>query len=394
MRSCSLILLILMLFASPVRAQSEHSEGRFLLGPLAWTPVVTLHDAGFDSNVFNDPTNPQGDTTATLSPRVDAGIDAPRLKISGNAVVDFVYYDRFTSERSVNRRVSARVDVPLVLIQPFVTGGYVDTRERMNPEVDVRARRHEHEGSAGVAWHVTSRGDLQVAARAADQMFESGETVRGVSIADRLNRTIEAASAGFRYDVTPLTSFVSEVTGTRERFDVAREFDANHLNANGGFAFDADAIIRGRAVIGYHRVSAVGDLALPFQGMTANVDLAYVLLGRTKFRGRLGRDAASSIEQYPYYLQTGYDVEVRHYLFGATEVIARAGREKLDYPGIESRNLVARVDVVERYGGGVAFKVSQRSSVAVDSEFLQRRSDVDSLTFDRRRLYMTLVYGF
>src|SRR5262249_55904335 len=56
LRASSILLLAVLAIASGARAQEPEKDGRFITGPLAWTPTFELRDAGIDSNVFNTPT--------------------------------------------------------------------------------------------------------------------------------------------------------------------------------------------------------------------------------------------------------------------------------------------------------------------------------------------------
>ena len=62
-----------------LRAEAVAQE-RFQTGPVAWTPVIALREAGIDTNMFDEASNPKRDTTAVLSPQLTATITLAKGK--------------------------------------------------------------------------------------------------------------------------------------------------------------------------------------------------------------------------------------------------------------------------------------------------------------------------
>ena len=378
------------LAATPVSAQ-----GRFQTGAFSWTPTITLRDAGLDTNVFDEAANPKRDTVAVVTPEVNALLDTGVWALAMAGGADFVYFDRYTDERSVNRRASARLDVQLSRLRPFVGAGYLDTRERQNAEIDLRARRSERNVTLGTRIDMFSRVAFEASVRGADLDFRQGQVFRGEDLAERLNRESTSAAARVLVQVTPLTAFFVEGDLSRDRFVFRPQQDTGHTRVNAGLEFAPDAIIRGRAKVGYHDMTPKGTDAVRFQGVTASIDISYVLLSRTRFNVRASRDTTYSVEEQPYYLQTVYGGEVLHNVAGPLDVLGRYVREKLDYAAIERRNAAAHTDYLNRYGGGIAIRAAERFRVEVSYEFADRTSgESPSLSFDRRRMYTTVTYGF
>ena len=371
------------------------AQARFQTGDFAWTPLLTLRDAGLDTNVFDEAEDPKRDTVAVLSPQADGVYDNGmwRLALAGGA--DFVYFRRYTDERSLNTRGTARLDVALARVTPFAGIGWLDTRERQNAEIDLRARRSERDLRAGARLQVASRLGFEGSVRRGDFRYRTGQVFREVDLAERLNRESTGGAARLLVDLTPLTRFSVDAELWRDRFEFVPEQDADHVKVTGGFEFSPDAIIRGRASIGYHKMEPKGAIGVPYEGLTASVDIGYVLLGRTKFDVRVNRDTTYSLAQQPYYLSTSYGGEVLHNLVGPLDVSGRYARETLDYPGIPARNLAPQQTRVNRYGGAVAIRATERFRFGVHYEFNERLSDdAPSLEFDRRRMYTTITYGF
>jgi len=390
-RTITLMLLPLVLVAGRASAQGD---GRFRSGPLTWTPTLTLRDAGYDSNVYDEPANPRRDYSAVFSPQAEGKLAFAMMDVRFGGSADFVYFQRYTNERSINSRGNARADFNLSRLKPFVGGGYLDSRERLSSEIDVRARSTDRSASAGVGIELTPRGSLELGANFSSTSIQQGETFRGVDLARRLNRESTGATARLKYEVTPLTRFFVEGGASRDKYTLSPGYDADNLNGKVGFEFEPEAVLKGRASVGFHRIEPVGPLAIPFEGLTAAVELGWVLLGRTRFDARIARDTSYSFEQQPYSLQTIYGGEILHNLYGPLDVIGRASRETLDYPGIPERNVFEDTLEITRWGGGVAIRPGTRVRLTLNYEVIDRAAQLTDRNYGRRRLYTTVTYGF
>jgi hypothetical protein len=380
----------MLLFASQAGAQ-----GRFQTGNLSWTPVINLRDTGLDTNVYDEPTNPKRDNLAIVSPQLDGvlTLGAGSLTMAGSG--DFVYFRRYTGERSFNRRGSARFELPLSRIRPFGGLSYSDARERQNSEIDLRARRTDRQFTAGLGLSLTSRASIEVSGRRSDSRFRQGEVFRGVELATRFNRDTTGASAAIRYNLSPLTTFTIEGDASRDDFVLSPEFNGDNLRVNAGFHFSPDAVIKGRALVGYHRLNPRGAAAAGYDGLMTSVEIGYVLLGRTRFDGRILRDTSYSLEAQPFYVQTTYGGEVLHNLFGPVDVIGRASRERLDYDSLPDGTVAAYAMDVNRYGGAIAIRAAERVRLTLNYEFTERLGGAaPDRHYERERFFTTIGYGF
>jgi hypothetical protein len=174
---------------APVTPQIE-------VGPVSLVPRLDVRDVGVDDNVFNDPENPQQDFTATIAPRLDASVRMGWTRLNVGAFTHFVYFREFTDERSVNRGVEARFEIGEALVRPYVTGSVTDTRERLNPEIDARARRRQTMYGGGVMLELTARTSFVLNLRRSVLEFDEDERFRGIPLAASLNERVDAIDAG------------------------------------------------------------------------------------------------------------------------------------------------------------------------------------------------------
>src|SRR5262245_24276541 len=139
----SLVSVVLPTYALAQEPPEEFgSEAPARLGPLRVAPRVTLL-TGIDTNVFNTATEERRDTSIELRPELQSWLRIRRLRVTTNTAVQLQYFQQFASERSVNARQDARFEFVGNRVSAYVSGLALSSRERLNEEIDVRARRTE-----------------------------------------------------------------------------------------------------------------------------------------------------------------------------------------------------------------------------------------------------------
>ena len=186
------------LLAVPLLAHAQGGTG-FVTGPISWRPTIALRDVGVDNNVFDELVDPKEDRIGTLSPSVDVTVSGSRVRLDGGFDADFVYFERNASQRAFNRAARLRLEVPLRVLTPFVSGDYERALERQGTEINLRARREGYTGTAGLSWAMTPRGTVRAEVAFNQVEYDAGQTFRGLQLADELNRETQSASAGFLY---------------------------------------------------------------------------------------------------------------------------------------------------------------------------------------------------
>ena len=193
----------------------------FLLGRVTLFPAFTLRDTGYDSNVFNDPDNPQSDFTLTAQPRLRATVPAAGGLLSGGATIGLVYYATYKDQQSFNRFFEGRYERAASWLRPFVAGSFNYARDRYGPEIDARVAHRETSASAGAELKLTGITSLTGLYRYSTQTYDENEEFLGNVLADQLDRVTDLASAGVRYYITPVTTLVVDVEVQRDRFETS-----------------------------------------------------------------------------------------------------------------------------------------------------------------------------
>ena len=362
-------------------------------GPVGLRPSLSITNIGTDSNVFNTAENPQDDFTTTIVPRIVARVRTGRLTFSYGGASDFVYFKEFKDEQSVNFGSDVRLDANLGHLQPYISTGWVSTKDRLNAELDVRAPRTQRTIMGGTRILVGSRTSLVVNARRFDLDFDEGTEFNGADLAHNLNSRTDSLEAGVQLALTPLTMLNVTASVQRDRFDSAAERDANTIRVTPSLQFDPTSLIRGTVLVGYRHFETL-DPALPdYDGVIAQVLAGYTLLERTKFDLDLARDVQYSYEDLePYYLSTGGRLTVTHQLVGPVDVQGFGGRQSLGYRSTLATT-ETRTDRVETYGAGAGYRFHSQFRVGFTWEHNRRRSDLPDRRYERRRLFASLTYG-
>ena len=137
-RAATIVLLAAFATASSARAQEPAKDGRFVTGPLAWTPTLELRDAGVDSNVFNTPTDAKEDVTASARSQVDSVLKLGLLRATTVGSLEYNYFERYTTQRGLNRRVATDLEIPVARFSPHVSASWARMKDRSGNEIDIR----------------------------------------------------------------------------------------------------------------------------------------------------------------------------------------------------------------------------------------------------------------
>jgi hypothetical protein len=392
-----IVMLAALLQPAPVRAQGQAPEPVETMpihfGPLGLRPSLSIANVGNDSNVFNDAANPQEDFTATITPRLVARIRGGRFVLSYGSAADMVYFRKFRSERSVNATSDVRLDGNFGRVQPYVAAGWVDTRDRLNAEVDVRTPRTQRTVAAGVRTLLASRTAVVVSGRRFTLDFDEGSQFRGIDLARTLNSRSDTVDAALQLLLTPLTTFSMTTSFQRDRFDASPERNSDTLRLLPALQFDPTSLIRGSVAVGYRRFRPLTPALPDYSGLVVQAGVGYTLLARTRFDLDVTRDVQYSFEDLePYYLSTGRRVTVTHQLVGPFDLQGFGGRQAMAYRQRQVEG-DTRSDRVDTYGGGAGYRLRDNLRLGVTWETNRRRSGLDERRYERRRIYASLTYG-
>ncbi len=260
------------------------------LGPIGFNPALLIRDVGRETNVFNEAIDPKSDFTATISPRLEIVMHPGPMRFSYTTTSDYVYYQTYKSEGGTNVGSAVRAEFDLGPFTPFASAGFANTRDRLNREIDARARHHDESYAAGTHVQLFDNFFVNAGARRSSTAFDSGADFRGQELQTTLNRTDEALDAGGGLALTPLTSLQVTVSRERSRFEFTPERNSESLRVMPSVTFSPLAILSGTASFGYRRFDGASAQVPDYRGFVSNVTLSTTVKERQHIDATFTRD--------------------------------------------------------------------------------------------------------
>jgi hypothetical protein len=364
-------------------------------GAVAFDPRLALTNFGVDTNVFNTVDDPQSDFTFALRPGTDMFLRTGRglLTVGGN--VEFVYFHEFETERSINSNVRGQYEFRFNRFRPYVSAGWLDTKERPGYEIDARARHYEADYHAGADLRVASKSTVRVDFQHLDYSFAGDEVFNGQALNEELNRTFKGVELSWRQRLTALTMWITRISRETERFEFDDIRNADSLRVSSGFELGRLALIRGAAFAGFRSLKpADGGIIPEYSGVTANVDVSYTAPTQTRLGGAVTRDIQYSYDtSTPYYVQTGWTGTLTQSITGRWDFQLKGGRDRLAYQAIVS-SVDARTDFIGRFGGGIGYTLGEQTRVSFDVQRYHRSSRQQGRDYDAIRAGLSVNYGY
>lgn len=372
-------LLALLAAASPEAATAQRSrlddgfrsEARMQFGPLYLTPSFTLDRFGVDTNVFNT-FEAERDFVVAGTPAVDAWIPfRRRALLTASVAARGEWFERFEGERSVNSDARARFDLAAGPLTFFAAGRRLDTRQRPSFDIDVRARRVETETNGGVRVALAPKLSLDLEVAEDRVRFDGDEFFEGTRLAETLNREERAARAAFRWQATPLSTFVLAGESREMRFDLSPERDSDNLVVTLGGEFEPRAAMAGSAEVGVRRFEALGAAVSDVTEVVASAELEFALPADVTATLEASRDIEYSFSPlYLYYVLNRYGVGIgRRIGNGPFDLSARVLRDENEYLGGPGRR-----DVIMQHFVTLGYRLNESVRIGLRVGDVRRTS--------------------
>jgi hypothetical protein len=366
--------------------------GTVTLGPLRLTPSLLVKDMGVDDNVFFDAVNPKRDYTVTVTPRADLAFRMRRLRLGYSTATEYVYYQKYRSERGINTTSVARMDLDLGYLKPYATIQGLNTRARLNSEVDARARHRDLSYGAGFALKIASRTSLLVNGTQGRVAYDPDtEKFRGIDLRQTLDGRRRSIDVGIGFALTPLTTFSLAVAREQQRFAVSRDRDSNAWRVSPTLTFSPSGLLTGSATVGYRRFHTMSSSLPDYSGLVSLVNIGATIYGRHQVDARFSRDVQYSYDvANAYYLGMGGSIQWTYLLAGPIDIRGSAGRTLNDYTiaaGLGHERLTT-------YGGGIGYRFSNRARLGANAEWSRRDSTKSAdRAYRNHKIFAGLTWG-
>ena len=380
--------------ATPVCGQVSNRDTMPVRSSLSPTIRLTV---GSDDNVFrvSEADKPIDDFSTTISPAVQAALVRPRLRVSGRSEVDFITFRKVSEINSVDSFGDGRVELLLWRLTPYVGGDWANTRHRRNFEIDLPIRQVDSSWNAGVDLRISGKTSIGVVRRQSRENYRGDTSYLGTDLARYLDATAVTTGAELRHSLTPFTTIGVDVEQDRTEFASATERNSDGFVVASVIEFRPRALVSGRARVGIRRRTFSDGNAPPYRGVITRFDLAYTLLGRTRFAIAGRRDLSYSyrLDQRDY-VPSGVELTVNHRVANAWDVVGAVGRFNLDYGlGIPSA-LASRSERGLTYRMGVGYHI-QKTIVGFEVSRETRTSDFSvGRDYEATRIASSVSYGF
>jgi len=370
-------------------------------GPFRIQPQLVISNAGVDSNVFYDPSDPIKDFTLTAGPAATIYLPIHRkFVLSAYGSPQYVWYSKTEQERTWNYYFSGAAQLSLKNVFFSVEGLYSDARERWNTEIDIRPRRTEvgYGGSALVkmAWKTSfSLGYRTVKYDYASVVYGDNFDVR-----ERLNRQESYANLSFHYQASSQRRIFLDF----EYGDYSFEFtpqaavsDSRSGAAYAGIEFSRlGRRVRGRVRVGYKKFDVRAADGPDYQGIVGDSQLSIRLAKPFVIRGSYVRDVRFSLwYNNPYYIESrpGAGLSVYPVSFLRFDYDYSIGRNR--YPEVGGGGPdVKRLDEYSVHSGGVYFRVRKTVALGFIASWWVRDSNLDAEDDKRTFFGVNLTYDF
>ncbi len=380
-------------FAQPL-PEVTSTEAAIRLGPLTLNPNMTVKGVGVEDNVFNDPTQPKADATATVAPDLEAILRSGVVRLRVYSVSDTVFYKKYRPVGGQNRMIDSRADLMFERLRPFVFFGVRGTQDRPNNEVDIRPRRRIRRYGGGAGAQVASRLGVVVTYEHTDTVYNKGIAIGEIDVRRFLDRVTDSVGVDVRFAATPLTTVVLTLMTEDDRFPFEPPRDNRARAAGLRLEFLPDAVIHGKLDVGYQQIRT-GGRAPSYDGLVAGGKVGFSLFGLTRFDLVVDRARDYSIhERQPYFVRTGGESTINQRLFGPLDIQVNGRYEQLDYRSLEAFHLRPDRSRIDSVGYSAGWNLKDRSRIAVNVERTRRRSTLPDASYARRRVFLNWTYGF
>jgi hypothetical protein len=380
----------------PLSASDPVATAPVQFGAFALDPKAALSNLGWDTNVFNDPTDPKQDFTFTITPAVDLWMRTQRGLLTVNGAADLVYFHEYDSQGGVNSRGTAQYEFGFNRLRPYGSARTLNTRDQPGFEIEARVRRYETEFQTGIDVRVASKSSARLNFRQIEYTFAGDEIYNGRPLNEELNRTLKGVNVDWRQRLTALTTWIVRVSSESERFQFEQLRNSDSFRLSSGFELGRFALIRGAAFLGYrHLTPADGGVIPEFSGLTADVNVSYNAPYDIRLGGQLKRDIEYSYESgTPYYVQSSWTTTLTKRVVGRWDVQFSGGQDFLDYQFIVPETIEARTDKIGRFGGGVGYTLGDDVRMAFDVNSYYRSSVRPGRDYGTIRGGFSVTYGY
>lgn len=293
------------------------------LGPFRYNAALMLDNTGYDSDIYSGMrARKTPDFVLSLAPDFQTMIPFSKkfvLEVDDSPQYSFFLDTR--SERNWNNEFISRAHVVLDKWYFQVGGVFNNVRERLSPEIEIRARRKEENLTGLALWQISKARSLLFQYSTLRLRYNDLED--GV---DEFNRNLDRRESYFSVGALSQNRaramyFLNAEYGTIDFSQMESRFKNTASYAvYGGVEFlpspegsSSLARFTGRLDIGYNWFNLLALGAKDYHGLVANTNMTFGLNRSTSLQLRLSRGPRfSAYSNIDFYVQTAAGVGISH----------------------------------------------------------------------------------
>ena len=384
----------------PDPSSDPWNTAKLKIGPFFMAPSFDLRDVGIDNNVFRTETNPRQDLTATFSVKTLFGVHLRAFNFRVTQENRYLWFRRYTSERSIDGGLSAIAEVRGQRMRPWLSLSKMKSTERSGYEIDTRASRTTPDFETGLDFSFGLRTGLTASYKDTRTEYDEFQTYAGVDLKEALDNRTTFAHVNARWAYTEYTDILGALEWSRNRFTYNPLRSGVTRAYMGGFQSHGDSPVTGRAQVGY-KIQQHDDPAVPdFTGVVFAASVTTIIMDRVKLDAIGDRDIQFSYDDhYPFYVQQGGGLTLTGRIDPRLDLIGSARSEWLHYSETylsAGLPLKSRTDLATVFGAGFLYSVGGPggSHFGLTFERAQRRSPLPGKTYRNDRVLTNLKFSF
>jgi hypothetical protein len=368
-------------------------EDRVTLGPVGVKPTI-FWNTEYDDNLFR--TNvPVSDIVSTIGFNTDIQGSARRVNVSARGSADWVHYAKFVNQRGANVAGSLRLDFQLNRFVPYASTSYINTRQRLNPELDTRPRVEESTFALGGLIHVGGKTAIDLSASRGTTGYAQGTDGDDALVGYALNRESNHVAVKLLQEITPLTRI--NVTGEvqRNRFDQSSRRNADNARLTAGF--ESSGRLNGHIRAGLRILKPEDPSLSESRGLYLSVATNATLKDRLQLGVDAERDVAPSYRfGAAYYEFYTYGGSITCAVLRSLRLTMLVSRRVADYPATLGTpvSTLYGTDRETKYGSGLRYQLGESMAIDLTGAFTNRTSTLASRQFDSLSLKAGVSHAF
>ena len=380
--------------------KTEPPNAPFRVGPVRLSPKLELLNAGRDTNVLLDPTDPLADGSIVVRGTVAGFVPVRRrARLFGEGWLDWSYFRGLSEESSVDPGGRGRAEVDIGPFTLIGGGGALQARQLYSIDIDQRILRQERWANAGAEWRLSRRFVASGGAEERSFRYDpsiAGENNGSLRTAATLNRNNLTGTVALHYTLTSMTKLVATGDVIQDEFQVS----APGLNTTrsyrylGGVELGEKAFITGRFLAGMRDFPASTAGSLPtYRGPAFTGALTLPLFNRVRLAGTFLRDVFVSAQAVRSAEERARNTYILTSLQGTADIdlpLGLIGRGSAGYsdatyllPTLVGGVPYPRVEHLYSFGGSLLRRFSDSVRVGGTVTYYRRVSTIPGNSYER-----------